>query len=109
MITLVINGKELPKAEELVENFKSELPTLKSVVLNTNCEDTNVVLGKKSRTLFGDGYITDELCSLIITEREPVKGEGMVKLLTLALAFVLLSSAVLAVLMIRKGRTAKPE
>ena len=64
MITLVINGKELPKPEELVENFKSELPTLKSVVLNTNCEDTNVVLGKKSRTLFGDGYITDELCSL---------------------------------------------
>ena len=64
MITLVINGKELPKAEELVENFKSELPTLKSVVLNTNCEDTNVVLGKHSKVLFGDGFITDSLCGL---------------------------------------------
>lgn len=54
-------------------------------------------------------FKTDELCSLIITEREPVKGESMVKLLTLVLAFVLLSSAVLAVLMIRKGRAAKAE
>ena len=54
-------------------------------------------------------FKTDELCSLIITEREPVKGESMVKLLTLVLAFVLLSSAVLTVLMIRKDRAAKAE
>ncbi len=64
MITLVINGNELPFSEVLVEAFKAELPNLKSVVLNTNREDTNVVLGKKSRTLYGDGFITDILCSL---------------------------------------------
>lgn len=64
MITLVINGKELPSSQKLVESFKAELKNLKSVVLNTNCEDTNVVLGKKSKVLFGDGYIIDELCSL---------------------------------------------
>lgn len=64
MITLVINGNELPFAEVLVDTFKAELPNLKSVVLNVNREDTNVVLGKKSKTLYGDGFITDILCSL---------------------------------------------
>ena len=64
MITLVINGSELPFSDVLLEAFKAELPNLKSVVLNTNREDTNVVLGKKSKTLYGDGFITDTLCGL---------------------------------------------
>ncbi len=64
MITLVINGNEFPFADVLIDAFKSELPNLKSVILNTNREDTNVVLGKKSKILYGDGFITDILCSL---------------------------------------------
>lgn len=64
MITLVINGKELPYSDELVESFKAELPGLKSVVINVNTDDTNVVLGKKNKTLYGEGYITDVLCGL---------------------------------------------
>ena len=34
------------------------------MVLNTNTEKTNVITGKQCRTLYGDGYITDELCGL---------------------------------------------
>ncbi len=64
MIVLVVNGSELPFEAQLVESFKSQLPMLKSVVLNTNTHDTNVVLGEHSRTLYGDGYITDILCGL---------------------------------------------
>lgn len=64
MITLVINGNELPFSDVLVNAFKSELFNLKSVVLNINKEDTNVVLGKKSKTLYGNGFITDVLCGL---------------------------------------------
>ncbi len=64
MITVVINGTELPFASELIDLFKAALPNLKSVVLNTNIEDTNVVLGKHSRTLYGDGFITDTLSDL---------------------------------------------
>ncbi|MDO4419845.1 MAG: 23S rRNA (uracil(1939)-C(5))-methyltransferase RlmD [Ruminococcus sp.] len=64
MITIVINGTELPFASELVEAFKEALPNLKSVILNTNKEDTNVVLGKHSRVIYGDGFITDVLCGL---------------------------------------------
>lgn len=64
MITLVINGDSLPFSDVLVDAFKAELPELKSVILNINKEDTNVVLGKKSRTLYGNGFITDVLCNL---------------------------------------------
>ncbi len=64
MITLVVNGNELPFSDVLVNAFKSELLNLKSVVLNINKEDTNVVLGKKSKILYGNGFITDVLCSL---------------------------------------------
>lgn len=64
MVTLVINGDELFNSDELVSMLKSRLPELKSVILNTNKEDTNVVLGKHSRTIYGNGYITDVLCNL---------------------------------------------
>lgn len=64
MITLVINGKTLPYSEVLIESFKSQLPELKTVVINTNTEDTNVVLGKKNKPVYGEGYITDILCGL---------------------------------------------
>lgn len=64
MITLVINGKEFPHSDELTEAFKAELPELKSVIINTNTDDTNVVLGKKNKTIYGDDYITDILCGL---------------------------------------------
>ena len=64
MVTLVINGNELPFADTLVSAFKENLPNLKSVILNTNREDTNVVLGKHSRTIYGDDFITDILCGL---------------------------------------------
>jgi len=64
MVTLVINGSDLPYSDVLVDALRAELPNLKSVVLNTNREDTNVVLGKISRTLYGEGFITDELCNL---------------------------------------------
>lgn len=64
MITVVVNGKELPFADELVNSFKENLPNLKSIVLNSNTDDTNVVLGKHSRTLYGEDFITDILCGL---------------------------------------------
>ncbi len=62
MVSIVINGKTLPFAEELVTRLKEEIgEPVKTVVLNKNTEKTNVILGKKQETLFGDGYIYDEL------------------------------------------------
>jgi len=63
MVCIVANADELRKENLLVEYLK-ELPELKTVVLNVNKDKTNVITGKKCRNLYGDGYITDELCGL---------------------------------------------
>ena len=63
MVIAVVNGDGLPHAEILIDALKTAADGhLKTVVLNINREDTNVILGKECRTLFGDGFITDEIC-----------------------------------------------
>lgn len=63
MVALVINGNALPKADVLINNLKNLLgDSLKTVVLNINKENTNVILGRENKVLYGDGYITDILC-----------------------------------------------
>ncbi|MBQ8784401.1 MAG: 23S rRNA (uracil(1939)-C(5))-methyltransferase RlmD [Clostridia bacterium] len=64
MVCVVINGNDIPFKDELIFELKDALPNLKSIVLNKNKKDTNVVLGDECITLYGNGYITDELCSL---------------------------------------------
>lgn len=64
MICVVINGRQIPHENELVERFITELPNTKTVIINRNIEKTNVVLGKEYRSVYGEGYITDILCGL---------------------------------------------
>ncbi|NCC86743.1 MAG: 23S rRNA (uracil(1939)-C(5))-methyltransferase RlmD [Clostridia bacterium] len=58
----VINGKELPNAESLAKDLSYALPKLKGFLININKSDTNVVLGQKSKLIWGQDYITDILC-----------------------------------------------
>lgn len=64
MVCVVANAKELRHEKQLVQMLVDNLPNLKTVILNTNTEKTNVITGRLCRTLYGDGYITDELCGL---------------------------------------------
>lgn len=64
MICAVINGKGLPNEEKLVELLLEADSNIKSIIVNTNTKDTNVILGEKCRTLCGNDYITDILCGL---------------------------------------------
>ncbi len=64
MVCIVINGSKIPFEEELVSRFIQALPQVKSIIINSNTEKTNVIVGKKFRTVHGNGYITDTLCGL---------------------------------------------
>lgn len=67
MVVLVINGDTLPYADELISSLKEiALDDLKSVQININKANTNVILGEKCVTLFGSDYITDILCGVKI-------------------------------------------
>ncbi len=64
MVCIVANTQELRKSKQLVEMLRTELACLTTVVLNVNTEKTNVITGRQCHTLYGKGYITDELCGL---------------------------------------------
>ena len=61
MVCLVINAKKLPYSEEFVEMIKNCGINLeiKSITVNINRENTNVILGEKIETLYGQSYIED--------------------------------------------------
>lgn len=58
MVCLVINGTELPYAEELAKRLRT-LEHMTSIMVNYNREKTNVILGKELTTIWGSDCITD--------------------------------------------------
>lgn len=58
MVCLVINGRNLPHADKLVERLWT-LAGMTSIVLNVNERNTNVILGEEIICLWGKAYITD--------------------------------------------------
>lgn len=64
MVCMVINGNDMPFKQELIERLTDYSDKIKSIVLNINKDKTNVVLGKKCITVYGNNCITDELCGL---------------------------------------------
>ncbi|MBQ3055768.1 MAG: 23S rRNA (uracil(1939)-C(5))-methyltransferase RlmD [Oscillospiraceae bacterium] len=57
--------KTQPKyLDELVKAVRSTHPELTGVVLNLNPENTNVILGKTTRTVWGNPNVEDTLCGL---------------------------------------------
>ncbi len=65
MVCVVINGANIPFADQLIEALKA-VDGFSTLVVNINRESTNVVLGDHCEALYGDGYITDILCGVKI-------------------------------------------
>lgn len=71
MVCLVINGKKLPYGKELVSRLLS-CPIgkvesglqIKSICLNINEKNTNVILGEQIVSLYGEAYIEDQIGSI---------------------------------------------
>ncbi|WP_197259342.1 23S rRNA (uracil(1939)-C(5))-methyltransferase RlmD [Paenibacillus dendritiformis] len=59
MITLVTNGEKLPHEAEIVADLVEALPQLTSICQNINTKRTNVIMGDRTRLLWGSEYITD--------------------------------------------------
>ena len=58
MVCLVINGRSLPGADRLVERLTA-ISGMKSISVNINQENTNVILGTQTNCIWGEPYITD--------------------------------------------------
>lgn len=64
MVCIVAGERHFDGDRVLYDSLKEKYPQIKSVIVNINPEDTNVVLGKKCYTVFGEDCIGDILCDL---------------------------------------------
>ena len=64
MVCMVVNGNGLKGEDSLAALLRERVDGLKSVLINSNREDTNVVLGRRFRTVWGQDFLTDRMCGL---------------------------------------------
>ena len=90
MVCLVVNGSEIPHAEELIRRLRG-IGGMTSISLSPNIRQTNVIMGDSYQVLWGQGYITDyigsiryQISPLSFYQVNPVQTE---KLYSLALAY----------------------
>ncbi len=64
MVVLVLASPVMPSKNNFVKALLKEHPEITTIVLNVNNRGTSQVLGNKEHTLYGRGYIEDELCGM---------------------------------------------
>lgn len=61
MVIIVLNSMNFPHEKEFIDFITTRNSNVKTIVKNLNDKNTNVILGRKNETIFGDGYIFDYL------------------------------------------------
>ncbi|GAK49979.1 23S rRNA m(5)U-1939 methyltransferase [Candidatus Moduliflexus flocculans] len=64
MMTLVINGDELPHQRELIQTVTRAMPNVTGILLNSNRERTNIILGSRMELIYGVPQIRDQIGEL---------------------------------------------
>ncbi|KNF09128.1 23S rRNA (uracil-5-)-methyltransferase RumA [Gottschalkia purinilytica] len=64
MIIIVTNTKKIPYKDELIDTLTSKIPNIKSIVQNINTKKTNLVMGEKNITIYGEDKIIDYIGDL---------------------------------------------
>ena len=59
---LIVNGNDIPHSQELISALRQAVPGLVGVVLCVNTRKTNVILGDRYRTLWGEDRLEEILC-----------------------------------------------
>lgn len=62
MVVLVLSSPVLPSKNNFVKALRKLHPEITTVVVNVNQKRTSMVLGERNITVYGKGYIEDELC-----------------------------------------------
>ena len=65
MACAVINGNDIPDKDYLVDKLRQAFDNLKSVVININKKNTNVILGEQTKTVWG----SDKICDILLDKK----------------------------------------
>ena len=60
---VVLNKSVMDKLMGLAEKISGQFPQIKSILVNVNVQNTNVILGKENHLLYGSENITDIMCN----------------------------------------------
>ncbi|MCR5273488.1 MAG: 23S rRNA (uracil(1939)-C(5))-methyltransferase RlmD [Lachnospiraceae bacterium] len=75
MVCLIINADNLKSKEKLIDRL-SKISGMQSISININKDKTNVILGKTTKILWGEEYITDSIYLRDTDTFERLKGAG---------------------------------
>lgn len=64
MLVLVTRTENIPLQDELITRLRSAVPELSSIAHNVNPKVTNVIFGDKTRILWGEPYIYEQIGSM---------------------------------------------
>ncbi len=59
MVVIVINGKDFPQKDKLVQELVNKEPSVKSIYLNINRKNTNIIMGEENVKIYGEDFITE--------------------------------------------------
>lgn len=62
MVVLVLGSPIMPSKNNFVKALRKAHPEIATVVLNVNDKRTSMILGERESTIYGKGFIRDELC-----------------------------------------------
>lgn len=93
MVCLIINGKRLPKKEQLIEKL-STIDGMTSISININTKNTNVILGDITENIWGQPYITDYIHLRDCSVAKEKSATGTVEVLTNEEDFSLTDTAI---------------
>lgn len=65
MVCIVVKNT-MPLKNEFVRMVTERFDNIKSIVININNKNTNVILGEKCLVIYGEDYITDVICGVKI-------------------------------------------
>ena len=86
MIAFIVS--KFTSFDSVIEPITTKYPNIKSIILNLNDKDTNVVLGNEEKVIYGNSYVIDEFAGLkfIISLKSfyQVNYHQMINLYTLA-------------------------
>lgn len=64
LVCLIVNGEKLPKAKSLVRTLLTTEPAITGITVNYNTKKSNVILGDRFETLYGESCLNDRLLGL---------------------------------------------
>jgi len=67
MLIIVTNTEYLPNKDIILKELTSNIKEIKTIVQNINSKNTNLIMGYKNITLFGEGVINDTIDDFIFT------------------------------------------